>query len=151
MIISKIILLLIDLLGLTLSIVKLMYQRYRELMAQIKDERQYKAMLSRIDTLFFETDEQTPSDDPRLLELDLLSALVEEYEKEHFPIETPSLSATMNARLSEYHLTQKELAAMLGMTAPRLSAILSGKANPTFEQARIISSRLNIAPSIILS
>lgn len=120
-------------------------------MAQIKDERQYKAMLSRIDTLFFETDEQTPSDDPRLLELDLLSALVEEYEKEHFPIETPSLSATMNARLSEYHLTQKELAAMLGMTAPRLSAILSGKANPTFEQARIISSRLNIAPSIILS
>ena len=46
-------------------------------MAQIKDERQYKAMLSRIDTLFFETDEQTTSDDPRLLELDLLSALVE--------------------------------------------------------------------------
>lgn len=108
-------------------------------------------MLSRIDTLFFETNEQTPSDDPRLLELDLLSALVEEYEREHFPIEPPSLSATMNARLSEYHLTQKELAAMLGMTAPRLSAILSGKANPTFEQAKMISSRLDISPSIILS
>ncbi len=59
-------------------------------MAQIKDEKQYKAMMARIDELFFETDENTPADDVRLQELDLLSALVEEYEKEHFPIETPS-------------------------------------------------------------
>ena len=51
-------------------------------MAQIKNEQQYKAMMARIDALFFETDENTPADDPRLLELDLLSSLVEEYEKE---------------------------------------------------------------------
>jgi HTH-type transcriptional regulator/antitoxin HigA len=120
-------------------------------MAQIKDEKQYKAMMARIDQLFFETDENTPADDPRLQELDLLTALVEEYEQEHFPIEPPSLSATMNARLAENNWSQKELAAILGMTAPRLSAILSGKANPTFEQARIISSRLNIDPAIVLA
>ncbi len=53
-------------------------------MAQIKDEIQYKAMMARIDELFFETNENTPADDPRLQELYLLSALVEEYEKEHF-------------------------------------------------------------------
>lgn len=120
-------------------------------MAQIKDEKQYKALMARIDQLFFETDENTPADDPRLQELDLLTALVEEYEQEHFPIEPPSLSATMNARLAENNWSQKELAAILGMTAPRLSAILSGKANPTFEQARIISSRLNIDPAIVLA
>lgn len=56
-------------------------------MAQIKDEKQYKAMMARIDELFFETDKNTPSDDARLQELDLLSALVEEYEKEHFPVD----------------------------------------------------------------
>ena len=55
-------------------------------MAQIKDEKQYKAMMARIDELFFETDENTPADDLRLQELDLLSALVEEYAKEHYPI-----------------------------------------------------------------
>ena len=55
-------------------------------MAQIKDEKQYKAMMARIDELFFETDENTPADDLRLQELDLLSALVEEYENEHYPI-----------------------------------------------------------------
>ena len=120
-------------------------------MAQIKDEIQYKAMMARIDQLFFETDENTPANDPRLQELDLLSALVEEYENEHYPIETPTLSETMTSRLSENNWSQKELAAILGMTAPRLSAILSGKANPTYEQARIISSRLNIDPAIVLA
>ena len=108
-------------------------------------------MMARIDQLFFETDENTPADDPRLQELDLLTALVEEYEQEHYPIEIPSLSATMNARLAENNWSQKDMAGILGMTAPRLCAILSGKANPTFEQARIISSRLNIDPAIVLA
>ena len=119
-------------------------------MAQIKDEKQYKAMMARIDELFFNTDDNMPQDDSRLLELDVLSALVEEYEQEHYPIEVPSLSDTMNARLDENHWTQKEMATLLGMTAARLNAILSGKANPTFEQARAISARLNIDPAIVL-
>ena len=108
-------------------------------------------MMARIDELFFETDENTPADDPRLLELDVLSALVEEYEQECYPIQTPSLSDTMNARLVENHWSQKEMASILGMTAARLNAILSGKANPTFEQARIISARLQIDPAIVLA
>ena len=120
-------------------------------MAQIKDEKQYKAMMARLDELFFTTDENTPADDPRLLELDMLSALVEEYEQEHFPIELPSLTETMNARLQENHWTQKEMASLLGMTAARLNAILSGKSTPTFEQARTISARLKIDPAIVLS
>lgn len=52
-------------------------------MTQIKNEKQYKAMMARIDEIFFTTDESTPAEDPRLLELDLLSSLVEEYEQEH--------------------------------------------------------------------
>ena len=52
-------------------------------MAKIKDEKQYKAIMARIDELFSETDENTSPDAPRLQELDRLSALVEEYEKEH--------------------------------------------------------------------
>jgi antitoxin component HigA of HigAB toxin-antitoxin module len=51
-------------------------------MSQIKTEQQYKAMMARIDEIFFITDENTPEDDPRLLELALISSLVEEYEKE---------------------------------------------------------------------
>ena len=50
-------------------------------MAQITSELQYKALMARIDELFFDTDENTPADDPRLQELDILTALVEEYEQ----------------------------------------------------------------------
>lgn len=124
---------------------------FAPIMAHIKNEEQYKAMMARIDQLFFETDENTPAEDPRLLELDLLSSLVEEYEKEHFPFETPSLSKTLNERLADNNWTQKEMAGLLGMTAARLNAILSGKANPTYEQARTISQRLDIDPAIVLA
>lgn len=120
-------------------------------MSPIIDDKQYKAIMARIDELFFATDDNTPDDDPRLLELDLLSSWVEDYEKEHFPIEVPSLPSVINSRLAENNWSQKELAGILGITAPRLSAILSGKANPTFEQARRISTRLNIDPAIVLA
>lgn len=56
-------------------------------MAYIQDEKQYKAMKARVDELFFATDENTPENDVRLVELDDLSLFIEEYEKEHFPIE----------------------------------------------------------------
>ena len=99
-------------------------------MAHIKNEEQYKAMMARIDQLFFETDEKTPADDPRLMELDLLSSLVEEYEKEHFPIDTPSLAKTLNERLADNEWTQKEMAVRLGMTAARKRIPHTNKPGP---------------------
>lgn len=58
-------------------------------MAQIKTEKEYAAIMARIDQLFFETNDNTSADDPRLVELDMLSALVEEYEQEVCPIQSP--------------------------------------------------------------
>lgn len=120
-------------------------------MAQIKDEKQYKAIMTRIDELFFNTDEKTPADDFRLVELDILSSLVEEYEQERYPVKLPTLTDTMNVRLTENNWSQKEMASFLGMTATRLNAILQGKVHPTFEQARTISARLDIDPAIVLA
>ncbi|MBR5019742.1 MAG: helix-turn-helix domain-containing protein [Bacteroidales bacterium] len=120
-------------------------------MARLQNEYQYNAVLERVDKLFFETDENTTPNDPRLIELDLLSELIEEYEKEHFPIKTPSLPETLSARMTELHYTQKELAELLEMTAPRLCEILQGKKNPTYEQARNISLKLHIDPAIVLA
>ena len=120
-------------------------------MAQIKSKEQYDAIMARIDELFFATDENTPKDDKRLLELDALSEMVEEYEQEHFPIRTPSLSNTIVARMNERNYTQKELASLLGISAPRLCDIIGGKKTPTYDQARIISKKLEIAPAIVLA
>ena len=120
-------------------------------MAQIKTESEYKAIMARIDELFFKTDENTPKDDSRLVELDVLSALVEEYEKEHYPIEIPSLAQTIISRMREMNCSQKELAVILGISAPRLSDILTGKKDPTYQQARTISNKLSIDPAIVLA
>ena len=120
-------------------------------MAQIQDKKQYDAIMARIDELFFATDENTPKDDKRLLELDILSAMVEEYEQEHFPIQTPSLSETIVERMSELKYSQKELASFLGISAPRLCDIIGGKKTPTYDQARAISKKLDIDPYIVLA
>ncbi len=49
-------------------------------MAQIKSEVAYRAALKRIDELLPLTGDDVPEDDPNMLELDMLSDMVEEYE-----------------------------------------------------------------------
>ena len=107
--------------------------------------------MARIDQLFYETDENTPVEDPRLIELDMLSALVEEYEKEVCPIQPPTLAEMILFRMHEMNLTQKELSRLLDITAPRLSEILNGKKDPTYRQAQKIATTLNIDAGIVLA
>ena len=120
-------------------------------MAHIKTEKEYAAIMARIDQLFFETNEDTPSDDPRLIELDMLSALVEEYEKEVCPIQPPTLAEMIVFRMHEMNLSQKELSKILDMTAPRLSEIINGRKEPTYKQAQKIATTLKIDASIVLA
>ena len=120
-------------------------------MAHIKTEKEYDAIMARIYQLFFETNENTPGDDSRLIELDMLSALVEEYEKETCPIKPPTLSEMILYKMHEMNLTQKELSKILDMTAPRLSEILNGRKEPTYRQAQKIATTLKIDANIVLA
>ena len=120
-------------------------------MAHIKTEKEYAAIMARIDQLFFETNEETSSDGLRLIELDMLSALVEEYEKEVCPITPPTLAEMIVYRMHEMNLTQKELSKVLDITAPRLSEILNGRKDPTYKQAQKIATTLNIDANIVLA
>lgn len=49
-------------------------------MAQIKNEKQYKATCERIEELLKVVGNNTPADDKDMLELDLISEMVAEYE-----------------------------------------------------------------------
>lgn len=60
-------------------------------MAKIQNETAYRAAMERIEELLPLVDDNTPLTDKNLIELDLLSGLVEEYEDEHYPIKAPSL------------------------------------------------------------
>ena len=119
-------------------------------MAQIRTEAEYNAAMKRIDELLPLTKDEWPSDDPNMNELVLLSELVEEYEKEHYPITPPSLVESIKYRLFEMGITQKAAAELLGISAPHFSEIMRGKAEPSLAVARAISQRLNIDPAIVL-
>ena len=119
-------------------------------MVRIENETQYNLVMQRIEELLKVVDNDTPDDDMNLVELDLLSELVADYEDEHYPIEAPSLVEVLKLRMYEMGLTQGSLAALLGMNQSKVSEIMSGKCEPTIKQARIISKELKISPSIVL-
>lgn len=119
-------------------------------MAQIKNEAAYRVALKRIDELLPLVNDDTPTDDANLLELDMLSDMVEEYEEIHYPVGKPTLLEIIKLRMYEMGLSQSALAEMLGLSTTRLSEIVTGKGEPSLKTGREISRKLNIDPSIVL-
>lgn len=119
-------------------------------MAQIKNEKQYAAACDRIEELLKIVSNETPADDKNMLELDLISEMVAEYEHEHYPVEAPSLADVIKLRMFEMGITQSKLSELLGLSPARVSDIVTGKSEPTLKIGRLISQRLNISPSIVL-
>ncbi len=91
-----------------------------------------------------------PEDSPEKLELALLSDLVADYEDEHVPLATPSLIDTLRLRMYERGLNQQKIAALLGISAPRMSEIMNGKAEPSLALARTMCQKLDIQPEVVL-
>ena len=119
-------------------------------MATIKNEIEYNAIMQRIEELIKLTDDDTPKTDKNLIELDMLSGLVEEYEDIHYPIGAPTLVDVLKLRMYEMKLTQKKLAEMLNVSQSRVSEYLTGRSEPTLKIARDISIKLQIDSSIVL-
>ena len=95
-------------------------------------------------------DDDTPLNDPNSIELVLLSNLVADYSEEHFAIGSPALIDVIKLRMYEMGLTQKALAQLLGISPARMSEIMTGRKEPTFQIAREMSKKLDIDPSIVL-
>jgi len=112
---------------------------------------EYEAIMQRIDELVEIVDDTTPLTDKNCIELVVLSDLVIAYEKEHYPIGKPSLQDILKTRMDEMSLTQKSLAQLLGISAPRVSEYLTGKSEPTLNIARKMHKQLNIDANLILA
>ena len=77
---------------------------------KIENEMQYQVTLKRVEELMLTLPEDTPADDPRMVELTLLGNLVADYDEEHYPIGKPSLIDVIKLRMYEMGLTQAALA-----------------------------------------
>lgn len=119
-------------------------------MAKIQNETAYKAAMERIEELLPLVDDDTSLTDKNLIELDLLSGLVEEYEDEHYPIKAPSLVDVIKLRMYEMGINQAKLSELLGVSPSRISDYLTGRCEPTLKVAREMSRKLNIDANIVL-
>ncbi|MDE5800755.1 MAG: helix-turn-helix domain-containing protein [Paramuribaculum sp.] len=119
-------------------------------MVKIENETQYNGALKRVEELMLKLPDNTPYDDPEMVELTLLGNLVADYDEEHYSIGEPTLIEVIKLRMYEMGLNQASLAKLLGISPSRVCDYLSGKCEPTLKVARIISRKLNISPSIIL-
>lgn len=119
-------------------------------MVKIENETQYNGALKRVEELMLTLPENTPENDPGMVELLLLGNLVADYEETNYPIGNPSLIDVIKLRMYEMGLTQASLAKLIGVSPSRVCDYLSGKAEPTLKIGRAISTKLNISPSIVL-
>lgn len=119
-------------------------------MGKILNETAYRATMERIEELLPLVDDNTPMDNRNLIELDLLSGLVEEYEDVYYPIKAPSLIDIIKLRMYEMSINQVKLSELLGVSPSRVSEFLTGRSEPTLKVAREISRKLNIDANVVL-
>ena len=119
-------------------------------MTRIENETQYKWAVEKVEEILPFVNDQTPRDDPKSIELELLSNLVADYSDVNFAIGTPALVEVIKLRMFEKGLTKKALAQMLGISQLHINQIITGRKEPTFHVARDISKKLDIDPAIVL-
>jgi HTH-type transcriptional regulator/antitoxin HigA len=110
----------------------------------IKTQKEYKAALKRIEKLM-EAKPRTPQGD----ELELLSALVEIYEREHEPIPPPDPVDAIRFRMEQEGLKPKDLIPLIGSRS-RVSEILSGRRPLSLKMIRNLHYGLGIPAESLL-
>lgn len=116
----------------------------------IQTEKEYNAILKRIEVLLNDNKAIDDVDADSYVELNVLSDLVADYEEKVHPIEKPALIEVIKLRMVEMGLNQKRLSELLGVSTSRVSEYLSGKSEPTLKVAKKISTTLGIEASIVL-
>ena len=118
-------------------------------MAKITKE-QYEFALARIEELLPMVNDNTPVNDRNAVELTMMSDVVIDYEKEHYPRGKPTVAQLIQLSLDEKKMSQKQLASEIGVSPSRISDYVSGRAEPTLKIARLLCVTLGITPAAML-
>lgn len=113
-------------------------------------KQQYEYALAHIEELLPLVTDETPANDSSAVELTIVSDVVEEYEKIHYPIGRPTIGELICLSIEEKGMTQKQLAEKLGVSPSRVSDYISGRSEPTLRIARALCLTLGIAPAAML-
>ena len=111
----------------------------------IKTEADYEAAMSRIEELFDVTPE-----DKRFDEVELLVALVDLYEQEHYPIAAPDPIEAIKFRMEQMDMKRVDLAKILG-TRGRVSEILNRQRQLTVAMMKKLHKELGVPAESLLA
>ena len=111
---------------------------------------QYEFALARIEELLPLVQDDTPANDRNAIELTLMSDIVINYEKEHYPISKPTVAELIEMSLEDEGMTQKQLAQQIGVSPSRINDYVAGRAEPTLRVARLLCHALKITPAEML-
>lgn len=112
----------------------------------IKSDDQYEATLAATEELVAL---DPASGTPEAERLELLSVLIEDYEKRCFPIEAPTPVSAIRYRMEEQGLRQADLVPLIGSRS-RVSEVLAGKRALTVHMIRSLSTGLGIPAKTLL-
>jgi len=110
----------------------------------IKTDIDYRVALKRLEEIF-DAKIGTPESD----ELEILGLMVDDYEKKHYPIESPDPIEAIKIRMEEMKLKQVDLVPEIGGKS-RVSEILNRKRRLTVEMIRKLANRLNLSANILV-
>ena len=113
-------------------------------------KKQYEFALARVEELLPLVDDNTAANDRNAIELTMMSDIIIDYEKEHYPIGKPTVAQLIQLSLEEKNMSQKQLAETIGVSPSRINDYVSGRAEPTLKIARMLCLTLGITPTAML-
>lgn len=110
----------------------------------IKTLNDYNNALERLE-LIFDAKLGTAEGD----ELEILTILIDKYEKENFSIDLPDPIEAVKFRMEQLNMKQKDLAETIGFKS-RVSEVLNRKRKLTLDMIRKLHEELNIPTDILI-
>jgi len=111
----------------------------------IKTEQDYNKALSRLEEIF-----HAAIDSPEGDEAEVLSILIEKYEDQHYPIDSPDPIEAIKFRMEQMDMSKKDLAQVLGYKS-RVSEIFSRKRKLTLTMIRNLHNKMKIPYESLLT
>ncbi|MCK5573358.1 MAG: helix-turn-helix domain-containing protein [Bacteroidetes bacterium] len=121
-----------------------MNAQLKKLMKPIRTRKDYRAALSALEHHF---DAKPGTSEGNLVEI--LAILIEKYEEEKFPIDTPTPIEAIRFRMEQMGWTNRDLALVLGSRS-RASEVLNEKRSLSLPMIRSVHRRMGVpAESLI--
>ena len=113
----------------------------------IRTEKNYRAALRIVSTL---VDQEPSPDSPEGERLDVLSTLIEAYERKHHPIDLPDPVEAIRFRMDQAGLSVKDLEPMIGQPN-RVYEVLNHKRPLTLRMIRNLNKGLGISAEVLIT